>query len=195
MTATLLPVLQVVHGVTAVLMAWPFYALLITGERARLGPPLDRADAYLENIVGPQTVRCLVYQLTLLVTGPLIVYLRMGDGTLGLLTGANRRLLGKEALLLLLVGMGLYMHLHLQPRIDRALQAAASDPGAGRLLARLRGRRRWMAAVCLWYVLVAVILGLQAWQPFGLRLTLVLAGAAGLFVWRAFRGPVRWGWV
>lgn len=191
----MLRLLQVVHGVTAVLMAWPFYALLITRERKELGGDVDRVDTYMENIIRPQAVRCLVFQLTLLVSGPLIVYLRAGDGWLGLLTGGNRRLLGKEILVLLLIGMSLYMHVVLQPRIDRLLGIAREDPAARRELARLRGRRRWMAGVCLWYVLAAVILGLQAWQPFGLGPTVVFAAIAALFVWRAFTGPVRWGWV
>lgn len=191
----LLHLLQIAHAVTAVLMAWPFYALLITGERIRLGPPLDRADAYMENIIRQQTVRCLVFQLTLLVTGLLIAYLRVGPQWLATLTGANLRLLGKEVLVLLLLGMTLYMHFYLQPRIDRLLQAAPADPEAGREAGRLRGRRRWMAAICLWYVLVAVILGVQAWQSFGRPFTIVLAGIAALFVWRVYRGLVPWGWV
>jgi hypothetical protein len=176
-------------------MAWPFYALLITGERIRLGPPLDRADTYMENIVRPQTIRCMVFQITLLVTGPLVVYLKVGPEWLPTLTGANLRLLGKEVLVLLLLGMTLYMHFYLQPRIDRLLQTASGDPQAGQEAGRLRGRRRQMAAICLWYVLVAVILGVQAWQSFGRVFTIVLAGVAALFVWRVYRGLVPWGWV
>jgi hypothetical protein len=191
----LLHLLQVLHVVTAVLMAWPFYALLMTGERIRLGAPLDRTDTYMETIIRRQTVRCLVFQLTLLITGLLLVYLRVGPLWVQTLTGGNLRLLGKEILLLLLLGMTLYMYFYLQPRIDQLLQAASADPGAGQEAGRMRGRRRWMAAVCLWYVLVAVILGLQAWQSFGRLFTLVLAGVAALFVWRVHRGLVPWGWV
>lgn len=194
-THMLLHLLQILHAITAVFMAWPFYALLITGERIRLGPPLDRADTYMETIIRRQTVRCLVFQTTLLVTGLLMVYLRVGPKWLPTLTGANLRLLGKEVLVLLLLGMTLYMHFYLQPRIDGLLQATSGNPQAGQEAARLRGRRRWMAAICLWYVLVAVILGVQAWQSFGRPFTIVLAGVAALFVWRAYRGLVPWGWV
>lgn len=190
-----LHLLQVLHAVTAVLMAWPFYALLITGERIRLGPPLDRTDIYMESIIRHQTVRCIVFQLTLLVTGLLIVRLRMGPWWLQTLTGGNLRLLGKEVLVLLLFAMALYMHFSLQPRIDRLLSAAAPGTEAARELGRLRGRRRWMAAVCLWYVLVAVLLGLQAWQSFGRPFTLAVAGVAALFVLRAYRSRVVCGFV
>jgi len=191
----LLHLLQIMHAVTAVFMAWPFYALLITGERMRLGPPLDRADTYMENIIRRQTVRCLVFQVTLLLTGVLIVYLRSGAAWAPTLTGANLRLLGKEVLVLLLLGMTLYMYFYLQPRIDRLLQAAAGDPRATQEAGRLRRLRRQMAGICLWYVLVAVILGVQAWQSFGALFTMVMAGLAALFVWRVYRGLVPWGWV
>lgn len=190
-----LHLLKVIHVVTAVLMAWPYYALIITGERIRLGPPLDRTDAYMENIIRQQTLRCMVFQITLLVTGPLIVYLRAGPAWLPTLTGANLRLLSKEILVLLLLGMSVYMHFYLQPHIDRFLHVAPEDPEAGKEAARLRGRRRWMAAVCLWYVLVAVILGVQAWQSFGRAFTIALAGVAALFVWRVYHGLAPWGWV
>ena len=190
-----LHVLQVLHAIAAVFMAWPFYALLITGERIRLGPPLDRADEYMENIVRRQTIRCLILQLTLVLTGVLMVYLRIGEGWVPTLTGDNLRLLGKELLIVLLIGMNLYMQFYLQPHIDRALQAAPADPEAAQEAARLRGRRRWMAAVCLWYVLVAVILGLQAWQSFGPLFTIVMSAVAALFVWRVHRALVPWVWV
>ena len=192
---TALHVLQVLHGVTAVLMAWPFYALLITGERARLGPPLDRTDTYMETLIRHQTVRCLVYQVTLLITGPLIVVMKAGSAAPAILAGGNLRVLAKEGLVLLLLGMALYMHFYLQPRINRLVADGAPSAEARSALARLRGRRRWMAAVCLWYVLVAVTLGLQVWQPFGRSLTLVMAGVAALFVVRVHRTRMRWGWV
>ena len=44
--------LRVVHIVNAVLMVWPFYALVAVNQRGRLGQPLgDRADTYMENII------------------------------------------------------------------------------------------------------------------------------------------------
>jgi hypothetical protein len=64
----LLNILRVVHILTAVLMAWPAYALVAVNQRARLGPPLcDRADLYLENIVKSRVLPCYIFQLTALV--------------------------------------------------------------------------------------------------------------------------------
>ena len=41
--------IKVLHIITAILMAWPFYALVIVNQRARLGPPLgDRVDMYTD---------------------------------------------------------------------------------------------------------------------------------------------------
>lgn len=191
----LLHLLQVLHAITAILMAWPYYALIITGERGRLGPPMDRADTYMENIVRQQTLRCMVFQITLLTTGALIVYLKIGSGWVPTLTGANLRLLGKEVLVFLLLGMSIYMHFHLQPRIDRAMQTAPTDPEAGREAARLRGRRRWMAAVCLWYVLCAVILGIQVWVSFGFLFIVAMGIVATLFVENVYYRLVPWGLV
>ena len=49
--------LRVVHILTAILMAWPFYALVAVNQRARLGPPLgDRVDTFLENTVKNRTI-------------------------------------------------------------------------------------------------------------------------------------------
>ena len=49
---TALSTLRVIHIVAAILMAWPFYALVAVNQRARLGPPLgDRVDTFLENTV------------------------------------------------------------------------------------------------------------------------------------------------
>lgn len=66
MTA-LISIVRVVHIVTAILMAWPFYALVAVNQRIRLGPPLgDRTDTYMENIIKNRTIPCFVFWLTAL---------------------------------------------------------------------------------------------------------------------------------
>ncbi|HSQ78226.1 MAG TPA: hypothetical protein VLN91_04975, partial [Nitrospirota bacterium] len=63
--ATLIGILRVVHVVNAVLMAWPFYALVAVNQRGRLGPPVgDRVDLYMENIIKNRTVPCFIFQGT-----------------------------------------------------------------------------------------------------------------------------------
>ena len=54
---TAVAILRVIHILNAVLMAWPFYALVIVNQRVRLGPPLgDRADTYMENTIKNRTI-------------------------------------------------------------------------------------------------------------------------------------------
>ena len=110
--------LNVVHVLTAVLMAWPFYALVAVNQRVRLGPPLgDRVDVYLENIIKNRTVPAL---------------------------------LG-------------HVHMSLQPRID-ALFTQAQEPVSADMVALildLRLRRKRLASVCLFVVLVLAMLGVR----------------------------------
>lgn len=112
-----LSVLRLIHIVTAVMMAWPFYALVTVNNRTRLGPPLgDRVDVYMEHIVKSRTIPCDVFQATALVTGLAIILLRgLGLGTL--VTNAALGL--KVAFLLLIAGLLSHVHLRLQPAIDR----------------------------------------------------------------------------
>jgi hypothetical protein len=187
-----LPILIVIHAVSALLMAWPFYGTIITGERMRLGPPVDRADTYMENIIRQQSYRCVVYQVTMFVTGAWIVFLRVGGDWQAIYT-ANFLLLAKVLLVVLLVGMNTYMVFYLQPRIDKYLGTAKNSEDDSKQLGKYRGRRRWMAAVCLWYVLMAVILGVQVWDSFGQMFILVAAAIAGLFVLRAYKGLSPYG--
>jgi len=71
---------QVIHVVNALLMAWPFYALVAVNQRGRLGPPLgDRVDVYMENIIKNRTIPCFVFQGTALVSGAGLVVLRGRD--------------------------------------------------------------------------------------------------------------------
>lgn len=91
---TMIAVLRVIHVVNAILMAWPFYALVAVNQRARLGPPLgDRADTYMENIIKNRTIPCFVFQATALVTGLALVLLR----GLGLDALVTRPVLGSNS--------------------------------------------------------------------------------------------------
>ncbi len=194
MANTFLHILIVIHAVTSILMAWPYYALIVTGEKAKLGPPRDRTDDYQENIIRQQSYRCLVFQITLLVTGTLIILLTVDDGLL-LTLQTNLRMLAKLLLVLLLVGMNIYMVFYLQMKIDKNMAVDPYDQKAARQVAKYRFRRRWMAAMCLWYVLMAVILGVQVWTSFGRNFILTAAVIAALFVWRTYKGLSPWGFI
>jgi hypothetical protein len=191
----LILVLRVIHIVTAILMAWPFYALVAVNQRVRLGPPLgDRTDIYIENIIKNRTIPCFVFQATVLISGLALTGLR--GRSLGLLI-TNPMLGLKFLLLVLIAGLLWYVHASVQPRID-ALFAKAEPPILGDLaseIGSLRARRKRFASVCLFAVLTSAMFGVQVWIPFPLWLRAVLVVAIGLFTWRAYTSEIPYGWV
>ncbi len=192
---TLVSILLVIHVITAVLMAWPFYALVAVNQRARLGPPLgDRVDLYMENLIKNRSIPCYVFQATVLVTGLALIFLH-GDGLGALLTYP---VLGLKFLFLLLIAAALSrVYFGLQPQIDR-LFAEGGSPVSAQIapqLSRLRLARKQTATFCMFLVLTNVVLGLQAWTPFPAWLTLLLVAAIALFTWRAYSSVTPYGWV
>lgn len=191
----LISFLRVVHIITAILMAWPFYALVVVNQRVKLGPPLgDRADTYMENIVKNRTIPCFVFQATVLVSGLALIVLR---GQRLVLFVTNPVLGLKFVLLLLIAGLLSFVHWSLQPRID-ALFAEAGNPISTDLASQigaLRARRKRLASICLFVVLTSAMLGMQVWVPFPLWLSTLLVIAIGLFTWRAYQSEIPYGWV
>ena len=190
----LISTLRVIHIITAILMAWPFYALVAVNQRVKLGPPLgDRTDTYVENIIKNRTIPCFVFQGTVLISGLLLMNLR-GQNLSLLVTNLAIGL--KFILLFLMAGLLSYVHISLQPRID-ALFAEAGYPieaGTASLLGSLRGQRKKMASVCMFAAFTSAMFGMQVWMPFPLWLTAVLVIAIGLFTWRAYTSETAYGW-
>lgn len=188
-------ILKAIHIVTAILMAWPFYALVTVNQRARLGPPLgDRVDTYMENIIKNRTIPCFVFQGTALVTGLALVLLR----GLGLDALVTNPLLGLKFLLLLVIaGLLTYVHTSLQPRIDALFAQAGSSPipqETAQQIGALRLRRRRIASICMFVVLTVAMLGVQVWAPLPVWLTIALSAAIGIFTWRAYSSVTAYGW-
>jgi hypothetical protein len=188
-------VFKVIHIMTAILMAWPFYALVAVNQRIRLGPPLgDRTDTYMENIIKNRTVPCFVFQATALITGLVLVLLR----GLGVDTLVTNPVLGLKFLLLVLIAAFLsYVHLSLQPQID-TLFAQASNPMPADVASRigtLRLRRKRIASICMFVVLTVSMLGVQVWATFPLWLSALLVVAIASFTWRAYLSTTPYGWV
>jgi hypothetical protein len=148
----------------------------------------------MENIIKNRVVPCFVFQVTVGVTGLALVLLR-GFGLDALVTIP---VLGLKFLLLVLV-MGLlgFVHFSLQPQID-ALFAQAGNPVPADLASRIGGlrlRRKRLASICLFVVLVVSMLGVQVWAPFPLWLTVLLVIAIAVFTWRAYNSVTPYGWV
>lgn len=194
--AILTQVLKVIHIINAVLMAWPFYALVAVNQRGRLGPPVgDRVDVYMENIIKNRTIPCFVFQATALISGAILVVLR--GHSLGELF-MNPILSLKFFPLLLIGGLLAYVTISLQPRIDALFAQAGGSPASPELakqIGSLRLRRKRLATVCLLVVLFSVMFGVQVWAPFPFWLTAGLAAAITLFSWRAYSSVTPYGWV
>ena len=191
----LISFLRVVHIITAILMSWPFYALVAVNQRVKLGPPLgDRVDTYVENIIKNRTIPCFVFQGTVLISGLMLMYLR-GQNLSLLVTNLAIGL--KFILLFLMAGLLTYVHISLQPRIDTLFAEAGTPIETDRasLIGALRGRRKRMASICMFAAFTSAMLGMQVWMPFPLWLTALLVIAIGLFTWRAYSSETPYGWV
>jgi len=191
---TIINILRVIHILTAILMAWPFYALVAVNQRVRLGPPLgDRADTYLENIIKNRTIPCFVFQGTVLISGLVLMYLR-GQNLSLLFTNLVIGL--KFILLFLMAGLLTYVHISLQPRIDALFAEAGTHTGTDRtsMIGALRGRRKRLASICMFAAFTSAMLGMQVWIPFPMWLTALLVIAIGLFTWRAYSSETPYGW-
>jgi len=191
----LIQILKVIHVINAILMAWPYYALVASNQRGRLGPPLgDRIDTYFENIVKNRVIPCFVFQGTALVTGLALVQLR----GLGLDALVRNPVLGLKLLVgFLLTALLSYAHFILQPQID-ALFAQAGTPVPADVASRigaLRLRRTRLATGCLFVVLIVSMLGMQVWVAFPVWVTGSLVLAIAAFTWRAYKTASPWGWV
>jgi len=191
-----LQILKFAHILAVVFMAWPLYALIAVNERGRLDSSLGGwADRYMENIIKAQTIRCYIYQLTAAFTGLALLYFRGFDLSF---VFTNWVLAAKIILLLALMGLLSYVHFSLQPRIDALFAQAGANPVPQEIVAQigpLRVRRKKLAATCLFFVITTVLLGLQVYARFNLLLTMALVILTALFVWRAYRTPIPFGWM
>ena len=191
---TLISILKVIHVITAILMAWPFYALVAVNQRVRLGPPLgDRTDIFMENIIKNRTIPCFVFQATALISGLALIFLRdLGFGAL-----LTYPILGLKFLLLFVIAALLfYVHKNLQPQIDQLFTRLDNEPtpDVAPEIGALRLRRKQIASICMFIVLTISMLGVQAWTPFPLWLTVVMVIAIGMFTWRAYSSVTQYGW-
>ncbi len=192
---TAISIVRVIHVINAVLMAWPFYALVAVNQRAKLGPPVgDRVDVYMENIIKNRTIPCFAFQATALLSGAILVVL--SGHSLGELF-MNPILALKFFPLLLIGGLLTYVTIFLQPRIDALFAQAGGSTASPELVKQigpLRLRRKRLATVCLFVVLFSVMLGVQVWAPLPSWLTLLLTAVIGLFTWRAYSSVTPYGW-
>ncbi len=192
---TLIAFLKTVHIINAILMAWPFYALVAVNQRGRLGPPLgDRTDTYIENIIKNRTIPCFVFQATALVSGLALVLL--GGLGLGALT-TDPVLVFKFFPLLFIAGLLTYVHISVQPRIDNLFAQVTSGTVPEEIaqsIGSLRLRRKRIASICMFVVLTVSMLGVQVWTDIPVWLTVLLIVAIAIFTLRAYKSVTPYGW-
>ena len=188
--------LLIVHLLSTLLMAAPFYMLIIVNERARFGVPLGYfTDRYMENIVRNNSVRCFVFQGTMLASGLGLVFVT-GRSWITLFTDPT--LIIKWVALAIMASLLAYVHFSLQPRIEALMEKVKPDApvpeGLGPQITALRSRRKKFAGICLFLVLTALIMGVQATFFYNFYLALGFVVVAALYAWRVYRKPVPVGW-
>ncbi len=188
-------VMKFLHVLTVVFMAAPLYNLIVVNERVRFGKAPLPVDRYFESIIRGNSTRCFVFQLTALVTG--IILIPVGGHPLTALV-TNWVLLAKLLLLLTLTALLSWVHFGIQPRIDGLLSRVQTEvipPDLAGEIAPLRGRRKRLAATCLFLVIVTVLLGAQVFTRFSPAVTVGLILLAALFAWRVYTSHIPYGWV
>jgi hypothetical protein len=185
------------HVIGFVFMSVPLFNLIVVNERALLGISFNYyADRYMENIIKHGTYRCYIFQLTVLITGVLL--LLFGPLEFEALW-MNWRILIKTILLFILMGMLSHVHFKLQPKIESFLSDIDADSKIpNNLVSQMkpyRVRRKWMATFCLFLVITSIVLGLQVYDSFSPLLNVILIGLAGLFSLKVNKSLIRFGWI
>jgi hypothetical protein len=190
---TLFQLVKFVHVLSFAFMSVPLFNLIVVNERARLGTTMSYSlDRYLEHVIGGLLLRCYAFQLTVLLSGLALIFLRQLDVL------ENWVLLTKLALFLAIVVIHNYAYFNLQRPISRLLAQGNTDPVPEAIAGQirpLRVRRKRLAGFCLGLVLVIILLGLQVYVRFNPVLTGVLIATVALFAWRAFKSRMPYGWI
>jgi len=190
-------VLKVLHVLGFVMMSVPLFNLIVVNERALMGGPFVYAtDRYMENIIKHGALRCYVFQLTVLVSGVLLLLF----GPLGIQAlWTNWILLVKTIILFVLMGLLSLVHFHIQPKIEEQISGLTPTSeipeGFAAKLKPYRVARKSLATMCLFLVLITIILGLQVYSRFNPLLTSSLILLAGLFTARVNKSLIAFGWV
>ena len=190
-------VLKLWHIISFVFMSIPLFNLIVVNERALMGPSFNfGTDRYMENIIRHGAVRCYVFQLSVFISGILLlVYGPWGIQALW----TNYILFAKTIILFTLMGLLSYVHFSLQPKIDTFFKDITPETKVPdnflTSVKPFRALRKQLATVCLFLVLTTIILGMQVYAPFSLTLSLILIGLAGLFAWRVNKTLILFGWL
>ena len=185
------------HVISFVFMCVLLFNLIVANERIMLGISFNYdADRHIETIIKSGVYWCYINQLTVLVTGVLLLV--FGDvGIEALWT--EWIILSKTIILFILMGTISYVHFKLQPKIESFLTAFSTGTElSDKFILQLkpyRVMRKWMTSFYLFLVIAAIVLGIQVYATFNPVLTIILIGLAALFSIKADKILVRFGWI
>jgi len=173
------------------------FNLIVANERVMLGISFNYdADRHIEKIIHSGVYWCYINQLTILITG--ILLLVFGDiGIKALLT--DWIILSKTIIIFILMGTISFVQFILQPKIESFLTALSTGSElSDNFILQLkpyRVMRKWMTSFYLFLVIAAIVLGIQVNATFNPLLTIILIGLAGLFSIKADKILIRFGWI
>jgi len=173
------------------------FNLIVANERVMLGISFNfDADRHIENIIKSGVNWCYINQLTILITGLLLLV--FGDVGIKALW-QNWIVLSKTIILFILMGTISYLQFILQPKIESFLTALSTGSEiSDNFILELkpyRVMRKWMTSFYLFLVIAAIVLGIQVYATFNPVLTIILIGIAGLFSIKADKILIRFGWI
>ncbi|MDE3091788.1 MAG: hypothetical protein KGJ80_20640, partial [Chloroflexota bacterium] len=109
----------------------------------------------------------------------------------------------KFVLLFVIAGLLSVVNFNIQPRLDALFAKAEggktaspfgiADADAAQIRA-LRLTRKKLSAVCMFFVFIEAMLGVQASAPFPLWLTAAFVLLIAAFTWRAYNSVTAYGW-
>lgn len=190
-------ILKLWHLISFVFMSIPLFNLIVVNERTLMGGKFNYGtDRYMENIIRHGALRCYVFQLSVFISGILLlVYGHLGIQALW----TNYILLAKTILLFILMGLLSFVHFSLQPKIESHFKNISAETKVpDNFLASVkpfRVLRKRLATICLFLVLTTIILGMQVYTPFGWKLNFILIALAGLFAYRVNKTLILFGWI
>jgi len=185
------------HVISFVFMCVLLFNLIVANERIMLGISFNYdADHHIEKIIKSGVYWCYINQLTILVTGVLLLV--FGDvGIEALWT--EWIILSKTIILFILMGTISYVHFKLQPKIESFLTVLNTGSEiSDDVIIKLkpyRVLRKWMTSFYLFLVIAAIVLGIQVYATFNPLLTIILIVLAGLFSMKADKILIRFGWI
>jgi hypothetical protein len=173
------------------------FNLIVANERVLIGVSFNyEADRHLEAIIKNGFKWCFIFQAGIFFTG---IFLLM-TGTLGI-EGLWKDwiVLTKTIILLFLMLTITFVQLKLQPQIESFLEDLASgEEVPDSLIIRLkpyRVIRKWMTSMYLFFIISAIVLGIQVYSALNPLLTIILIAIAGLFSVFADKLLLKFGWI